>query len=309
MTASVIIVGSYNQDLIWRTPRFPEAGETRTGAFSQGPGGKGFNQAMAAHRLGGTALFIAACGADALGDNARALADSEGLKCRWQICTESATGNAAIWLNDAGQNQILVDLAANLQLSPAHIRLQADAIRAARVLLLQQEAGLAASLEAMQIAKAAGVYRIVNPAPANADAQALHALADVLTPNESELAALLQRQGEAISAEQISQLDAAALHALARKLPCRTVVITLGERGAVLSSPDGFHECMPPPVTVADTTGAGDCFNGALAVELMRGVPLPEACAFAVKAASCKVERSGAALAMPSRADITARFG
>lgn len=309
MTASVIIVGSYNQDLVWRTPRFPEAGETRTGVFSQGPGGKGFNQAMAAHRLAGPSLFIAACGADALGDNARALADSEGLKCRWQICIESVTGNAAIWLSDAGQNRILVDLAANLHLSPEHIRLHAEAIRAARVLLLQQEAGLSASLEALQIAKAAGLSCIVNPAPANAEAQALQALADMLTPNESEFAALLQAQGEAVNAEQISRLDTAALHALARKLPCRTVVITLGERGAVLSSPDGFHEFMPPPVTVADTTGAGDCFNAALAVELMRGVPLPEACAFAVKAASCKVERPGAALAMPSRADIAARFG
>lgn len=309
MTAPVIVIGSYNQDLVWRTPRFPNAGETRTGVFSQGPGGKGFNQAMAAHRLGGQTLFIAACGTDLLGADARAMAVAEGLPCAWQICDGSVTGNAAIWLDEAGQNQILVDLAANLRLSPAHITLHAEALRGSRVLLVQQEASLAASAEALRMAKTAGVFCIVNPAPAHPDAAALHAMADVLTPNESEFSALLQEQGEAVSAEQISALDTAALHALARKLPCPSVVITLGERGALLSTPDGFHEFEPPKVRVADTTGAGDCFNGALAGELARGAALQEACAFAVIAASCKVERAGAALAMPTRADIAARFG
>ena len=143
------MVGSYNQDLVWRTTRFPEAGETRTGTFSQGPGGKGFNQAMAAHRLGCPTLFIAACGADALGDTAQATAAAQGLDCRWQICAESATGNAAIWLDAAGQNRILVDLAANHQLSPAHIDAQSQALDHARVVLVQQEANPHASLQAL----------------------------------------------------------------------------------------------------------------------------------------------------------------
>ena len=91
----LIVVGSYNQDLVWRTPRFPKAGETRTGLFSQGPGGKGFNQAMAAHRLSGHALFIAAIGDDALGGLAMQTAEHEGLRCAWQECAGAATGNAA----------------------------------------------------------------------------------------------------------------------------------------------------------------------------------------------------------------------
>ena len=309
MTASVVIVGSYNQDLVWRTARIPEAGETRTGLFSEAPGGKGFNQAMAVHRLGGHALFIAALGDDALAENARRLAGAEGLACKWQVCGGQATGNAAIWLDDAGQNRILVDLAANTLLSPTHITAQAEAIRAARMLLLQQEANLAASTEALRIAKAAGVFCIVNPAPARSDAAALHEMADVLTPNESELAALLQAQGETVSAELIGGLDAAALHALSRKLPCPAIIITLGARGALLSQTNGFREFTPPTVSVRDSTGAGDCFNGALAAELAAGRPLADACAFAVKAASCKVERTGAALAMPTRADIASRFG
>lgn len=304
----LIVLGSYNQDLVWRTARFPQAGETLTGRFSQGPGGKGFNQAMAAHRLGCATLFIAAVGDDALGDNAKALAGIEELDCAWQVCADSATGNAAIWLDDAGQNRILVDLAANRKLSPAHIVANADAIRSARILLLQQEASLAASLEALRIAKAADVRSILNPAPYSADADGLSALADILTPNESEFAALLRPFGEALEAGAIATMGAEDLHKLAAKLPCPDIVITLGGRGALLSTPYGFHEFTPPTVTVRDTTGAGDCFNGALAAELAHGAALPDACAFAVKAASCKVERAGAALAMPTRADIRSRF-
>ncbi len=305
----LIVVGSYNQDLVWRTPRFPKAGETRTGVFSQGPGGKGFNQAMAVHRLGGQTLFIAARGEDALGQNAAVLAQAEGLTCAWQVCPDSATGNAAIWLNDEGQNQILVDLAANHNLSVTHIQAHAEKIHGARVLLIQQEASLDASLEALRIAKAAGVFCIVNPAPANAMAGELHTMADVLTPNESEFAALLHAHGETLSADFIEQCDAGTLHALARKSLCQNVVITLGARGAILSTPGGFRTFPAPKVRVVDTTGAGDCFNGALAAELANGALLPQACAFAVKASACKVERAGAALAMPNRLEIAARFG
>ncbi len=305
----IVVVGSYNQDLVWRTPQFPKAGETRTGQFSQGPGGKGFNQAMAAHRLGAHALFIAAIGEDALGSLAMQLAESTGLRCAWQQCSGSATGNAAIWLDADGQNQILVDLAANMLLSPTHISAHSEDICHARILLLQQEAAQAASLAALHLAKNAGVRSIVNPAPASGNAAELHALADILSPNESEFAALLQAQGEDVTAESIAQRDAAALHALARKLPCPDTVITLGARGAVLSTPHGFHEFAPPKVSVKDTTGAGECFNGALAAELAHGSALTDACAFAVLAASCKVERAGAALAMPSRTDIATRFG
>jgi ribokinase len=305
----LIVVGSYNQDLVWRTPQFPKAGETRTGHFSQGPGGKGFNQAMAAQRLGSQPLFIAALGNDALGDNARTLAEAEHLHCAWQRIEGSATGNAAIWLDASGQNQILVDLAANRQLSAEHIAAQASAFSTAKVVLVQNEANPAASLQALLLARKYGAVCLVNPAPASVEANDLLAMADIVTPNESEFAALLGQAGEAINAEAIAMLAAEPLHALARRLPCATVIITLGKRGIVLSTDNGLVEISAPEVIVRDTTGAGDCFNGALAAELAAGKPLVDACGFAVNAASCKVERSGAALAMPTRADITARFG
>lgn len=263
---------------------------------------------MAAHRLGSATLFIAALGDDALGENARKLAETEGLRCAWQTCPESATGNAAIWLDDSGQNRIVVDLAANRNLSADHISANADAIGKSRLLLLQQEANPEASLAALRIAKTAGVRCIVNPAPWRNDAAELHALADILTPNESEFAGLLKQSGKPVDAQVIAGLGAEQLHALARMLPCDTIIITLGARGALLSEADGFRKFAPPSVKVVDTTGAGDCFNGALAAELARGAALPEACAFAVNAASCKVERAGAALAMPTRADIRSGF-
>lgn len=308
MTAAVIVVGSYNQDLVWRTARFPGDGETGTGRFRQGPGGKGFNQAMAAHRLDAGVCFFAARGDDALGETASELATSEGLPCRWQILPGEATGNAAIWLDDNGQNRILVDLAANRLLSAAHIETHTAEFDTARVLLVQQEAASAASEAALRRVKAAGGHCILNPAPADADCAALLALTDVLTPNETEFAALLQADGDAPDAGAIAHLGAAELHALARRLPCTAVIITLGARGALLCQNGNYREFPPPPVTVRDTTGAGDCFNGALAAELARGLALADACAFAMKAAACKVERAGAALAMPTRADILRRF-
>ncbi len=305
----IAVVGSYNQDLVWRTPQFPRPGETRVGQFSQGPGGKGFNQAMAAHRLGMKTLFIAARGADALGEGAAHEAETQGLECSWQICGASATGNAAIWLDAHGQNQILVDLAANRLLSAEHIDTQMARLSKASVVLVQNEANPLASAQALTLGKKHGALAIVNPAPAPSESTGLLQLADILTPNESEFSALLQLSGQAISADAVATLPAQQLHALAQTLPCATVIITLGGRGMVLSGAEGFHEIQPPAVSVRDTTGAGDCFNGALAAELAKGAPLQDACGYAVLAAACKVERAGAALAMPTRADISARFG
>lgn len=304
----LVVVGSYNQDLVWRTDVFPIAGQTSTGVFSQGPGGKGFNQAMASHRLACPTLFIAAIGNDALGANAQHLAVAESLSCAWQICTNSATGNAAIWLDKNGQNQILVDLASNRLLSVEHIHLHKNHIQQSKVLLAQQEANIQASIQAAEYAKQAGVITIVNPAPALDNAFELHTLADLLTPNETEFSALLLGKDISISAEQIAILDEATLHQHARSLNNATVIITLGARGILLSTEAGFQSINPPTVMVRDTTGAGDCFNGALAAQLASGDTLLDACHFAVLASALKVEKNGAALAMPTRTEVLARF-
>ena len=308
MSGAVAVVGSFNQDHVWSSPSFPVPGETRLGVFRSGPGGKGFNQAVAAARLGAQVQFIGALGEDALAAQAMALAAREGLHGHWQHCAGLATGTAAILLDADGQNLIVVGPGANAALSPAHVESHADRIRSARVLLTQREVHPDATLRALEIARAAGLLAVHNPAPATMLPSPLAGLVDVLTPNESEFAALLHAGGEAHDAAAIAGMPAGRLHALARSLHCPAVILTLGARGALLSEAGGYREFTPPTVAVRDTTGAGDCFNGALATELARGAHLADACAFAVRAASCKVERPGAALAMPTRAEVSARF-
>lgn len=317
-TAQVVVVGSFNHDHIWTTARFPRPGETCLGTFASGPGGKGFNQAVAAARQGARVAMIGALGTDALGDGAVALAAREGIAGYWQRQPDLATGTAAIVLDGNGQNLIVVGVGANAALSVAHVQAQRDAIAAARVLLTQHEVNPAATACALQLAAAAGVLRIHNPAPMvdRRDAAPLD-LVDVLTPNETEFVQLLAlHSGVSVAADAVPTLDDAALHALCRQLPVPTVLLTLGAHGVFVShgmparygdERDHFR-IAAQPVTVRDTTAAGDTFNGALAAGLADGAPFQRAAEHANRAAGLKVERSGAALAIPTRVEVLARF-
>lgn len=310
MTAPVVVVGSFNLDHVWSTAQFPVPGETRLGRFSSGPGGKGFNQAIAAARQGATVQFIGALGSDAIGDGAVALAEREGLHAHWQRCPDLASGTAAILLDGQGQNLIVVGPGANLGLSVAHVEAHADAIRGARVLLTQQEVAPEATRRAHALARASGVSVIHNPAPpVDADAEVRLAGIDILTPNETELAHLLRAQAlHDVPATTIAGLEDALLHRLCRDLGVATVVLTLGAEGVFVSEPNGFARIAAEVATVRDTTGAGDAFNGALAAALAAGRTLLDGIAHANRVAALKVERAGAALAMPTAAEVDARF-
>jgi ribokinase len=318
--ADVVVVGSFNQDMVWQTPRFPTPGETRLGRFHSGPGGKGFNQAVAAARQGAKTCFIAAIGRDALGERAQALAMDEGIDGRWQQVAAEATGTAAIWLDGDGQNQIVVAPGANALLAPAHVLAQAGTIRAARVLLTQHEVHPVATLRALEVAAEAGVLRIHNPAPAQAhpaNRQSLQ-LADILTPNESEFIALLGEQAEGLAAAALAGIDDASLHALCRRLPVPTVVLTLGGAGVFVSHAEparrndaaAYYRIAAEAVQVLDTTGAGDCFSGALAAACARdgGQAFVEHVRHANRSAALAVESPGAAPAMPRRDEVLRRF-
>jgi ribokinase len=307
--SQLVVVGSFNQDHVWRTARFPIPGETRLGVFASGPGGKGFNQAIAAARLGVATHFIGALGDDALGEEAAALAEREGLHAQWQICADHATGTAAILLDDSGQNLIVVGPGANSALSPAHIDACASTLQTARVVLTQQEVNPGATRRALELARAGGAISIHNPAPASAEAPP-NELIDVLTPNESEFALWLQsRLGRTIAAEAVVRESDEELQGLCRALAIPTVLITLGAHGVFVSRADGGQRVAAEAVTVRDTTGAGDAFNGALAAAMASGMDLPDAVRQANRVAALKVERAGAALAMPTRAEVRARFG
>lgn len=321
VACDVAVVGSYNQDFVWRTDHFPVPGETRLGRFSTGPGGKGFNQAVAAARQGARVIFIGALGRDAIGQGAAALAHVESIDARWQWCEDQPSGNAAIVLDAAGQNLIVVGSGANLALSPAHVEAQRAAIDAARVVLTQHEVAPDATGRALALAREAGRITVHNPAPPLADEDgSLLPLVDVLTPNETEFAHLLARcAGVAMDAEALGAMADDALHALARRLGVPTVVITLGAAGAFVSHDDparwgdvrAAYRVPAARVQPRDTTGAGDAFSGSLAAALaQRGeAPFATAIAHATRVAGLATESPGAASAMPTREALRERFG
>ena len=305
----IVVVGSFNQDHVWRSERFPQPGETRLGLFSCGPGGKGFNQAVAAARLGAETFFLGALGRDAIGDGAAALAASENIQARWQRCDSEATGTAAILLDGTGQNLIVVGPGANMALGVAHIDANKDVFKDARVLLTQQEVNPAAIQRALRLARGHAVTTVHNPAPASAVMDLPWPLIDILTPNESEFAQLLERRSETrVEAASLAAQDDDTLHALCRRLSMPTVIVTLGAAGVFVSAGEKYFRVAAEPVQVRDTTGAGDAFNGAFAAGLAQGRELEDAVRFANRAAALKVERAGAAMAMPSLVELQARF-
>ena len=320
--AQVVVVGSYNQDYAWRIDTAPQAGETRRGEdFRSAPGGKGFNQAVACARQGVATAFVGAIGDDAAGRGAQALAKAEGIDAHWLVRDDVATGSASIVVEGSGQNRIIVALGANERLEPMHVRAQAGTFARARVLLAQLENNIEATRAAFELATAHGLIRVLNPAPVHAQLDAaLLAHVDILTPNETEFALLLERiAGERIDAATLAQRAYADLHALARKLGVASVVVTLGAQGCFVSHDDGQQRGDAQPhyrveaetVDAIDTTGAGDAFSGALAAGLPRFAdrPFRDVVTHANRCAALSTEHRGAADAMPRFDAVAVRFG
>lgn len=319
MSGRVAVVGSFNVDHVWTLDALPAPGETRAGRYMSGPGGKGFNQAVAAARSGAVARFVCALGDDAGGQYARALAVADGIDLR-DARSDAPTGAAGIFVDAQGRNSIVVAGGANDTLSSAHVR-DALAGDAPSVVLAQLETPADAVLAAFQRAREVGAATLLNPAPANVRVpRALLAVADVLTPNETEFAALVRAHlGGDIDPTALTQAGEASLHALCRALlPGGTVVITLGAAGAFVSHPDNAfkgdtvacYRRAARDVRPVDTTGAGDALNGALAASLALSPERPFAAhlAYAIAYASVSTERPGAASSMPTRDDVLARF-
>jgi ribokinase len=320
MSGRVLVVGSYNQDLVWEVDALPAPGETRAGlAFRSGPGGKGFNQAVAAARAGASTCFIGALGDDSLADGARALAIAEGLDARFETLRDAATGTAGILVDREGRNSIVVALGANARLGVAHVEAQIGDFRGVAVVLAPLESPLPAVLAALRLGRAAGARTVLNPAPVHAglDAAAL-ADVDLLTPNETEAAELLARFGAGgVTAASLPGRSDDELAALCLRLPVPAVVITLGAAGAFLAPggrPAAFAvdrlRLPAAAVRAIDTTGAGDAFNGALAAAWAEAPDTSpsQLLPFALAFAGLSTERAGAAAAMPRRADVRARF-
>ena len=307
----VVVVGSFNVDHVWNCSTLPRRGETLGGVYHTGPGGKGFNQAVACARSGARTTFVCALGDDAGGQQARDLAAGDAIELREQR-SPHPTGTAGIYVDDAGHNTIVIGAGANADLSAAFVTRQADTLAGARVLLAQLESPLGSVLEAMRLARAAGTTTMLNPAPANAEClRELLAAADILTPNETEFAALLERHTSTrVDSDAIAGSSDAQLHRLCRTLlPRGTVVITLGAQGAFVSHREDLLRGDDAPsyrvpadrVEPVDTTGAGDAFNGALAASMAGATTTAFAVhvRFATRYAGLSTEHTGAATAMP----------
>jgi ribokinase len=317
----ILIVGSYVQDHVWLTDRFPETGETRRArGFSTGPGGKGFNQAVACRRQEGRVVFVGALGDDALAATARHYAEGEGLACHWHTVADQPTATACIVVDDNGANQIMVNLAANESLPIACIERHEALFRSARLLLVQLENNLDAVRAALALGHRHDLVCMLNPAPVHDQLDArLLADCDIITPNELEFSLLLERiANRRIDHALVATLPDSELHGLCHSLGVGSVVVTLGAAGCFVSHDadsrfdnETCYRIPPESVKAIDTVGAGDAFNGALAA--MLGDPEPYSFQAAVRhanrVAAMSTETVGAAVAMPTRRDVFERFG
>ncbi len=299
MTAHVTVVGSLNMDLVARAPRSPRPGETIIGGeFRNVPGGKGANQAIAAARLGATVSMVGRVGRDTFAGPLLDNLDADGIDHTFVVQDpEAATGVALIVVDDGGENSIVVASGANMRLSPADVSAAEAAIAGADALLLQLEIPLETVIRAAEIARARGVKIILNPAPARSLPAELLSLVDVLIPNESETALLT---GLPVGDQAEAKTAAAAL----QDSGVGTVILTLGERGAMLAT-EGKTELFPAfDVTPVDTTAAGDAFVGGFAVALAEGRTLSEAVRWGNGAGGLAATKLGAQPSLPTRRDL-----
>jgi ribokinase len=317
----VVVVGSFMQDLAFYARDFPRPGETVMGEFRPGPGGKGFNQAVAAARAGAATHFVGAVGRDAFGHGAKKFAGSVGLRTTLIEKPKHATGTAVITINEDGQNHIVIAPGANLALHKQDLPL--EPFRSAHVVVCQGESDYRTVSHVLKTARKAGAVTVLNPAPMRAEFDCgLLRHTEVLIPNESEFIALVRQHagcaallrsapyrdhGE-FSEASLHALKADALHRLCRCLQVPIVILTLGSRGCFVSQPDAYLRMNAHPVEVVDTTGAGDAFVGGFAAGLVKFKRnVVEAANFANAVAALAVMQPGTADAMPNTREI-ARF-
>jgi ribokinase len=289
----ITVVGSYLTGLTMRVGRLPRPGETVVGSdYKEVPGGKGSNQAIAARRLGGRVNFVGCIGKDGRGEAAVRLWEAEGVDARHVKRSTTPTGLGFVMVDGEGANSIAIEPGANLDLLAGDLEPADGAISNSGVVLLQLEISNKTMEAAARIAKEHGAAVILNPAPAmEAEELALRHV-DFVTPNEEEFRTLTGTD----------DIDAGARRLLA--MGPRAVIVTLGSRGARVVTVDDSYSVPAPAVKAVDTTGAGDAFNGALAVALSEGEPLRQAVRFSNYAGALCVTKPEVVASLPRRAEV-----
>lgn len=298
-SSRICVIGSANFDLTFRAPRFPQAGETLTGrSLNQGLGGKGANQAVAASRLGAEVTFVACVGDDAFGIEAIRQYQADRIDTRYIRCVPNeSTGTAAIVVDDQAENSIIVIPGANACLSPADVQRAASAIREADAVVCQLETPLAATFEALRIARGAGKRTFLTPAPVTELSDELLSLCDYCLPNRTEIEALV-----GINVNDMNDAGKAAKRLQERGV--KSVCLTLGNDGSYIVNDDIAMHISPHSVNAVDTTGAGDSYAAALTVFLCEGFSFPEAARRASVVGALTVTRIGAHAAFPHRHEM-----
>jgi ribokinase len=296
---NITVIGSSNTDMVVKTNHFPKPGETILGGeFFMFSGGKGANQAVAAARMGGHVTFICKTGNDIFGKRAVEEFKKEGIITKYIGADETkASGTALIIVNKNGENEIVVAQGANEMLSAKDIDNAEESINTADVLLMQLEIPVDTVLYAAKKAFECGKKVLLNPAPARQLPKALFKYLYLLTPNETEAEILtgIKITDQQSAAEAAEKLMASGV---------QNVIITMGAEGAYFKNQQTELMIPADKVQAADTTAAGDTFNGVLAVEITSGKNWQAAIAVACKAASISVTRMGAQASMPYRHEL-----
>lgn len=295
----ILVIGSSNTDMVIKTTKLPAPGETILGGdFFMNQGGKGSNQAVAAARLGGKVIFVAKTGNDIFGSQAKRLLKAEKIDTRFVLTDHgSPSGVALITVNAEGENCIVVAPGSNGKLTVSDIDLIRTEIMHSGIVLMQLEIPVETVKYVAEIAFKAGIKVILNPAPAIVLPDDLFRKVYLLTPNETE--AELFTGVKIFDQESARQ---AAIKLIGKGV--QVVILTMGNKGAFICNSASYEFVPAQKVKAIDTTGAGDVFNGALAVAISEGISLRDSVEFASKAAAISVTRLGAQTSAPYRKEI-----
>lgn len=300
MRPKVVIIGSFNIDMVSKAPHLPRPGETVLGGpFVMVPGGKGSNQAICASRLGAEVYFVGCVGNDTFGEIAKNNFKRERINIDYlEVSSETHTGVALIFVDEkSGENMIVVAPGANMKVTKKTIDNAIEIVKDADVILTQFEIPIETVEYVVKVVKNIKKPKLIlNPAPAREVNPHIWEDIDLITPNRSELEAI-----SGITIESRDDIERAVEKVIS--LGVKNVVVTLGKEGALVVNKEKSIYVPSFEVDVVDTTGAGDAFNGGLAVALAEGKGLEEAVYFANAVAGLKVKRLGAS-SMPFREEV-----
>lgn len=298
--AKIAVIGSYAVGMTIVCGHFPVAGETVSGSqFQAMHGGKGANQAVAAKRLGADVVYGGCVGQDSFGKMCFELMQQEEIDTKYVKRSASGmpTGVGLIYVNQEGENEIVIDLAANKELCPKDIDKMTPALKKCSILLMQLEISLETVVYAAKKCRENGIIFVLNPAPFQILPKELLLNCDYLTPNQTEARLILGLESDAKVTDEEVALEI-------QKCGVKNVVMTLGSKGVLIVNKEGMRKTEGIAVEVLDTTGAGDTFSAGLCVAMAEGKSLEEAVRFANTAAGLAVTKYGVINAIPNRIEV-----